>query len=416
MVSPPAPSVPQPSPSTSAPAGSAAAGLPHFWAVVPAGGAGTRLWPLSRRAEPKFLRDVTGGGRSLLQATCDRLVPLAADRFLVVTGAAHREAVAAQLEGLGRDAVLVEPSARDSMAAIGLAAALLERRDPDAVMGSFAADHVIGDDGRVPCGRRHRRRGRPPRPAGHDRDRAHPRLHRLRLRPPRRGPRGRAGRPRRRGVRREAGRGRRACLPRPPVATAGTRACSWCAPPCCWTCWPASTRASPPTCARSRRRRPGRRLEQRWDALPRIALDHAVAEPAADAGEVAVVPGDPSAGTTWATSTRSPGCWSRAPDGLAGARRRRSGARRWTPPAWSSRAPGGPWWSSGWPTWSSSTPPTRCWSPRERARRRSNGPSVAAGRGAGRPHLTRVAACRAQQRPGLTWRWARGSRCRGSRP
>lgn len=120
--------------------------VPHLWAVVPAGGAGTRLWPLSRRHEPKFLRDLTGSGRSLLQATHDRLAPLVEDRFLVVTGAAHRDAVVGQLDGLDPAAVLAEPSPRDSMAAIGLAAALLEQRDPDAVMGSFAADHVITDE------------------------------------------------------------------------------------------------------------------------------------------------------------------------------------------------------------------------------------------------------------------------------
>ncbi len=119
--------------------------IDHFWAVIPAGGAGTRLWPLSRSSSPKFLHDLTGSGLSLLRETHERLAPLAGDRFLVVTGAAHREAVRAQLADLGEDAVLAEPSPRDSMAAIGLAAALLERRDPDAVMGSFAADHVIAD-------------------------------------------------------------------------------------------------------------------------------------------------------------------------------------------------------------------------------------------------------------------------------
>jgi len=119
--------------------------VPGFWAVIPAGGAGTRLWPLSRAATPKFLLDLTGSGRSLLQATLDRLAPLADDRFVVVTGAVHRDRVLAQLPELKPDAVVGEPSPRDSMAAIGLAAAMLERRDPEAVMGSFAADHVITD-------------------------------------------------------------------------------------------------------------------------------------------------------------------------------------------------------------------------------------------------------------------------------
>jgi mannose-1-phosphate guanylyltransferase len=117
----------------------------NFWAVIPAGGAGTRLWPLSRAGAPKFLHDLTGSGRSLLQATVDRLEPLAEERIMVVTGAAHRPAVGEQLPGLAADRLIAEPSPRDSMAAIGLAAALLERLDPDAVMGSFAADHVIPD-------------------------------------------------------------------------------------------------------------------------------------------------------------------------------------------------------------------------------------------------------------------------------
>lgn len=128
-----------------APASTGPSALEGFWAVIPAGGAGTRLWPLSRRTSPKFLRDLTGSGRSLLQETHDRLEPLAEDRFLVVTGRPHRDAVGEQLATLAEEAVIAEPSARDSMAAIGLAAAVLERRDPDAVMGSFAADHVIAD-------------------------------------------------------------------------------------------------------------------------------------------------------------------------------------------------------------------------------------------------------------------------------
>ena len=120
-------------------------GVEGFWAVIPAGGAGTRLWPLSRASSPKFLHDLTGTGRSLLQSTWDRLAPLTGDNVMVVTGVLHEQAVRAQLPGLAAANLLAEPSPRDSMAAIGLAAAVLERRDPGAVIGSFAADHVIGD-------------------------------------------------------------------------------------------------------------------------------------------------------------------------------------------------------------------------------------------------------------------------------
>src|ERR1035437_6289168 len=116
-----------------------------LWAVIPAGGAGTRLWPLSRSSSPKFLHDMTGSGNSLLQATWDRLRPLCGDHIMVVAGVMHEAAVRVQLPGLSPANLVAEPSPRGSMAAIGLAAAILERRESDAVIGSFAADHVIGE-------------------------------------------------------------------------------------------------------------------------------------------------------------------------------------------------------------------------------------------------------------------------------
>jgi mannose-1-phosphate guanylyltransferase len=88
---------------------------------------------------------LTGTGESLLQATVHRLEPLVDSRIIVVTGAAHEDAVRAQLPSLDPEQVLAEPSARDSMAAIGLAAARLERQDPGALIGSFAADHLVSD-------------------------------------------------------------------------------------------------------------------------------------------------------------------------------------------------------------------------------------------------------------------------------
>lgn len=116
-----------------------------FHAIIPAGGSGTRLWPLSRRDRPKFLLDLTGSGRTLLQQTWDRLERLVdPDRIHVVTGAAHAEAVQAQLPDLRH--VVVEPTPRESMPAIGLAAAMIEDAHPGALVGSFAADHLITDD------------------------------------------------------------------------------------------------------------------------------------------------------------------------------------------------------------------------------------------------------------------------------
>ncbi len=115
--------------------------------IIPAGGAGTRLWPLSRSTRPKFLLDLTGSGRTLLQQTWDRLTRIVPpERVHVVTGPAHAAGVREQLPDL--TSLFVEPSPRDSMPAIGLAAAVVRERYPDAVVASFAADHVITDEDR----------------------------------------------------------------------------------------------------------------------------------------------------------------------------------------------------------------------------------------------------------------------------
>jgi len=110
--------------------------------VVPAGGVGSRLWPLSRPERPKFLLDLIGAGSTMLQDTVQRLRPVA-EETLIVTGERHVAAVQAQLPTLPADSILAEPTPRDSMAAIALAAAVIEHRLGPRVMGSFAADHVI---------------------------------------------------------------------------------------------------------------------------------------------------------------------------------------------------------------------------------------------------------------------------------
>lgn len=116
----------------------------HFHAIIPAGGSGTRLWPLSRRATPKFLHDVLGLGRSLIQATWDRVAPIVGDdRVWVVTGDSHLEQVMQQLPEISRSKIVTEPSPKDSAAAIGLATMLIARKDPEAIVGSFSADHSI---------------------------------------------------------------------------------------------------------------------------------------------------------------------------------------------------------------------------------------------------------------------------------
>lgn len=120
------------------------AAIEDFFAVIPAGGVGSRLWPLSRAETPKFLHDLTGSGLSLLRNTWDRLLPLTGpERIAVVTGKAHEHKVEHELPDIPESNVFIEEAQRESAAAIGLAAAILQRREPDVIIGSFAADHHI---------------------------------------------------------------------------------------------------------------------------------------------------------------------------------------------------------------------------------------------------------------------------------
>src|SRR5580698_843247 len=118
-----------------------------LYSTILAGGSGTRMWPLSRASEPKFLHPLTGTDRTLLQATADRTRELSEPSSIyVVTGTAHAAAIARQLPAVPAANILVEPSPRDSCAAISLAAAVIARRDPEAIMAAFSADHLIGDE------------------------------------------------------------------------------------------------------------------------------------------------------------------------------------------------------------------------------------------------------------------------------
>lgn len=120
-------------------------GFDDFYAIIPAGGTGTRLWPLSREDKPKFLYDLLGQGRTLIQSTFDRLATIAGvDHVCISTGERHVAAVREQLPEVDSGHIFAEPSPRDSTAAIALATAVLARRHGgDIIVGSFAADHVI---------------------------------------------------------------------------------------------------------------------------------------------------------------------------------------------------------------------------------------------------------------------------------
>lgn len=120
----------------------------HTYAVIMAGGGGTRLWPLSRRARPKQMLALIDE-RSLFQAAVQRLqndFPM--ERILVVSNAAHSVELRQQCPDLLPDNFLLEPEPRGTAAAIGLATAFLKFRDPQAIMVVLTADHYIGDEQR----------------------------------------------------------------------------------------------------------------------------------------------------------------------------------------------------------------------------------------------------------------------------
>lgn len=119
----------------------------RLWAVVMAGGSGTRFWPMSRRSRPKQLLPLLDG-TTLLLATVERLMPLVPiERTLVVTGREVASAVREELPQLPPENLLVEPEGRDTAACVGLAAWVLARREPNAVMVVVPADHAIPDAG-----------------------------------------------------------------------------------------------------------------------------------------------------------------------------------------------------------------------------------------------------------------------------
>jgi mannose-1-phosphate guanylyltransferase len=118
----------------------------HFYPVILAGGRGTRFWPLSRQKRAKQLLALDGK-QTMIQQTVARLLPLAsAKQFWTVTNEDLRPELLRQLRKLRPGQVVAEPVGRNTAPAIGLAAFILRRTDPDAVLGLFPSDHVIADD------------------------------------------------------------------------------------------------------------------------------------------------------------------------------------------------------------------------------------------------------------------------------
>ncbi len=121
---------------------------PEFVPVILAGGSGTRFWPRSRRARAKQVLALSGE-ETMIQQTFERLLPVATgDSFLVITNDLLADTIATQLPQVQGARILREPAARNTAPACALAAMLVARTNPDAVLGVFPSDHVVTDDAR----------------------------------------------------------------------------------------------------------------------------------------------------------------------------------------------------------------------------------------------------------------------------
>jgi len=115
----------------------------HYYAVIMAGGSGTRLWPMSRQASPKQFQKLVGE-KTLIQETYDRVKKVVpASQIYVATIEKYRDLVVQQLPGVPTEHIFLEPAARNTAPAFGLIAHKLCEKDPQAIVATVASDHVV---------------------------------------------------------------------------------------------------------------------------------------------------------------------------------------------------------------------------------------------------------------------------------
>ncbi|RLC37478.1 mannose-1-phosphate guanylyltransferase [candidate division Kazan bacterium] len=117
-----------------------------LYAVIVAGGQGTRLWPVSRRNNPKQLYSFDGG-ETLLQRTYKRMLKVVPrEQIFIETNKDYKKEILEQLPNIDKTNIILEPASRNTAPAVGLAAAVIQKLDADATMINVWADHYIADE------------------------------------------------------------------------------------------------------------------------------------------------------------------------------------------------------------------------------------------------------------------------------
>lgn len=118
--------------------------MENFYALIMAGGGGTRLWPMSRKSSPKQLLPLIGD-HSMFYTSVDRLASLfSPERIYIVTGQSYVDQLKREAPNVPVENFIVEPYGRDTAPAVGLALSVIEKRDPNATIAILTADHHIG--------------------------------------------------------------------------------------------------------------------------------------------------------------------------------------------------------------------------------------------------------------------------------
>src|ERR1043166_7708349 len=119
----------------------------HHYAIIMAGGLGTRFWPVSTSQRPKQFLDILGSGQTLLQQTYQRLSKICpAENIYIVTSHAYQKLVAEQLPSIPTENILCEPARKNTAPCIAYASYKIHKKDPEAITVVAPSDHLVKNE------------------------------------------------------------------------------------------------------------------------------------------------------------------------------------------------------------------------------------------------------------------------------